>query len=203
VHFALLIVGASIGMVLYFLYLTDWRPFVLTGVLSVLYCLPLILHLDQRFWKRIGFLKPVILASVWACATAWWPLIEIGHVENSILLPVCVIRFSLVLMLNIIFDVGDVVQDKQKQISSVATSCSVWIIHVWMVAATLLYLIFTHHFFRLNAEPLQMYAQLLWVVPVLLLYVLSFKVRNYYFYYAITDGMLLLTVLITFLTRNV
>lgn len=200
-HLAFILIGGIAGLILSLLFVHSTIPLAITALFSVMYCLPLIDPFSSMVRKMHGWLKMVLLAMVWTCATVLIPLSD-----NNLFTPeigwIMLHRFSFILMLNIIFDVGDVTNDRKLNIYTFATENSRVKIITLMALVSVIYLSSTlimQERTHWNAISLPLIALLM---PIWYLFLKSFREKKYLFYYGITDGMMLCSAVLIYLTRN-
>lgn len=197
-----IVFGTLGGSILAFLNLHSIIPITITALLSIVYTLPFIKPFADFKLRVYGSMKMVVLALVWTSATAVMPLSESADFLSVNVAWILLHRFSFILMLNFIFDVGDATNDRKLNVYSFATENSNLKIYGVMFCISLLYIIssvgiqWPHNFYSISL-PL-----ILLIFPIWFLFLKSFRITNYYFYYGLTDGMMLCSAILIYLTRN-
>jgi hypothetical protein len=168
-------------------------------ILNGLYILPLLPVKQLSLLKKIGFAKTLLLAFTWAYVTIVLPINKpFIYLDNGKLLLFCN-RFLFMLILCIIFDSRDAAIDKIKGLHSLATDTKPTTLKI-ITATCFAVLLFVAYQMHLYHFLLPYNIALLIVTTVLaFLYYLSFKKRDYLFYYFFVDGMMLFSALLTYL----
>lgn len=200
-HVGLILLGSITGLIISLLYVHSFISFIITALFSLMYCLPLIDPFSSMVRKIHGWLKMVLLAIVWTCATVLIPLSDtvLFSPEMSWIM---LHRFCFILMLNIIFDVGDVNNDRKLNIYSFATENSKARIITLMVFVSVIYIISSWIMQKEEYRNTISVPLILLVLPIWYLFLKSFREKSYLFYYGLTDGMMLCSAVLIYLTRN-
>jgi hypothetical protein len=168
---------------------------------SLLYTLPLLPFPFVKKIRRPGFVKTLLLATTWTYVTAFLPLWQhntaLGNAEMIFLAH----RFFFILQLCLIFDMRDVAVDKVKGLHSLATDISPKTanrLFYWLAAAfgacTLLLFYFIPSLYLVLAFAMVQFA-------AIVLYSTPQQYRNYFFYFFLVDGLMILSALFTSLVR--
>ncbi|MEO6488514.1 MAG: hypothetical protein ABIO04_01130 [Ferruginibacter sp.] len=173
-------------------------PYMLVATsLTLLYSIPLWPVKRLAFTRRAGFLKTIVLALTWTYVTVMIPAAT-GNPGNVSVLLLFTARFLFMLMLCIIFDSRDINVDKIHALRSLATDVSAITLKKIMSVIFILYVatgLVLRYFFD-NAA--QVIAFFITGILTLLVYKLSLKKQNYYFYYFLVDGLMLFSALATY-----
>ena len=168
-------------------------------ILNLLYALPLLPFKVLSFTKRIGFLKPILLAFTWMYVTAFLPLLKpvssLTGIETALLLN----RFLFMLLLCVVFDNRDASIDKIKGLHSMATDLKpgslIFLVLILFVLLTgSIYLL---QYFGMELQ--QAVALMLSALAIGYIYYLSLQKRGYFFYYFFVDGLMLFSALATYI----
>lgn len=196
-HGLLFFAGTLTGIGLALPYQASYIWFLITALLGGMYTIPLFRYTSKLTLRVPGSVKTILLGLVWTVATVMVPLP--GEVSTSSLWFLCVMRFAFILMLNIIFDVGDAANDKALQVRSLATDVQPKAIHLWMGAACIVYFLTVFFWMWLSLPYLLGLALWVWLWPIVVLYRKAFYRQSYWFYYVYTDGLMLCAAVATYL----
>ena len=168
--------------------------YVLIGVfLTLLYSLPLWPFEFAKKLQKIGFFKTVLLAFTWAYITSILPAVNLFKNNVTEICLLFAARFCFMLLLCIIFDKRDITVDKSHGLHSLATDIPLktlnTIIYIVFISYLMMGLLLRYHF---NDKP-QMFAFLITGGFVWWVYTLSLKKRDYFFYYFLVDGLMLIS----------
>ncbi len=164
---------------------------------TALYSLPL---MPLPFFKKIrsvGFLKTLLLALTWTYVTAFLPVQQSGSVLGKVEYIFIAHRFCFMMQLCLIFDLRDVAVDKVKGLHSLATDIS-------SQAANLLFYLLVAAFGVLTVLLFQSKPSLYLLLAfgmvqftAIILYRTAPQYRNYFFYFFLVDGLMILSALFT------
>jgi hypothetical protein len=169
------------------------------AIATILYAL-LILNNGRFFmFKKIAFLKTVLLAFAWAYSTVVIPAANDIVINSEKVIPIFLIRFILMLMIGIIFDFRDIEKDQQFSLSSLpAVFNKPQLIGLMLVLliinSTLIWLM------PFQITDIHRFILMLSTALCFLMFLLSLKKRNYYFYYFLVDGIMLFSAIATIIT---
>ena len=172
---------------------------IITFIFLALYAVPLIPLRQLHFTRKAGFVKTILLALAWTMATILIPLqIAVTEMPTEAIL-VFLIRFLFMLMLCIIFDKRDAAIDKIRGLQSLATDISAALLNYLMGFIFLVYMLASYalKFYGITMQHIA--ALILTGICGLLVYIGSFKKREYIFYYFLVDGLMFLSGLLTLL----
>lgn len=190
---------ASVGLLYCLFQLPKVIPAVCVGIaLTLLYSVPLWPIKALAFTRRAGFLKTVLLAFTWAYVTVIIPAQQSLFIDNLPTGLLFTARFLFMLMLCAIFDSRDIKVDKIHALRSLATDVSARSLQVIMILVFCLYMLtgfLLRYYFDNNAQVIAfaITGLLTWLV-----YRLSLKDQNYYFYYFGVDGLMLFSAAATY-----
>ena len=169
------------------------------AIATILYAL-LILNNGRFFmFKKIAFLKTVLLAFAWAYSTVVIPAANDIVINSEKVIPIFLIRFILMLMIGIIFDFRDIEKDQQFSLSSLpAVFNKPQLIGLMLVLliinSTLIWLM------PFQITDIHRFILMLSTALCFLMFLLSLKKRNYYFYYFLVDGIMLFSAIASLIT---
>ncbi len=190
---------AAFGLLLCLLYLPGIIPSVSIAVLlTLLYSVPLWPVKALAFSRKAGFLKTMLLAFTWCYVTVLIPVMHTADVINISVYLLFSARFFFMLMLCLIFDSRDIVIDKIHSLRSLATDVSRPALRMIMTIVFSLYLIcgfFLRFYFDSHIQQL---AFLITGLATLYIYRLSLKPQGYFFYYFLVDGLMLFSVIASY-----
>ena len=190
---------AAGGLLLCLLYLPGIIPPVFVAVLlTLLYSVPLWPVKALAFTKKAGFIKTMLLAFTWSYVTVLIPVIQADVVIDIAVILLFSARFFFMLMLCIIFDSRDIVVDKIHSLRSLATDVSRPALRMIMAVVFSLYIIcgfFLRFYFN---NHIQLLAFLITGLITLYIYRLSLKPQGYIFYYFLVDGLMLFSVIASY-----
>src|SRR5262249_48529695 len=131
----------------------------ITGLCAVAYEMPFSKN-EKRFkgFRNILVFKNIILAAVWAAATAWLPLIsKSGSLHSLDLIFICLKRFFFVLPLAMVFDIRDQYTDLKNNLKTIPNQLGINVTKNFSILAIFFFVIvvFLHHkSMRAIASPL-------------------------------------------------
>jgi hypothetical protein len=194
---------ASIGALFFTSNLPHLFPHALVAtILTLLYSLPLWPVKRLAFFRRMGFMKPVLLSLTWSYVTvtipAQSPLFVWTYPESLLFIT----RFLFILMLCIIFDARDVESDRAHSVHSLSTDLSHSTLRQIMLIVFVLY-IFSGLSLRLVFDDIEhVLAFLVTGILTITVYRLSMTPRGYVFYFLFVDGLMLVSALATLTARQ-
>lgn len=165
-----------------------WVPTATSG----LYVLLRINNIYLVFLKKLGFFKTILLSFTWAYMTVILPVLYAQNSLSELVINVFFIRFIFMLMLGVIFDFRDVQKDKKNNMSSVTTMFNKSQLIVLMMILLLLNALLCYWNLK-NLEDVQQFILMISTVLCFLFFTISFKKRDYYFYYFLVDGLMLIS----------
>ena len=172
---------------------------IITFIFLALYALPLVPLKQFHFARKAGFVKTMLLALAWTMATILIPLqIRIIDMPVSALL-VFILRFLFMLMLCIIFDKRDAGIDKIRGLQSLATDISPALLNYLFALVFVLYLLASVGLSFYNISMSNILVLVITGVFTVWVYIMSFKRKDYIFYYFLVDGLMFLSGLLTLL----
>ena len=171
---------------------------IVASVLTLLYSLPLWpIHNNRLLPFMKGYFKTILLSFTWAYATVIIPVAG-NDVNISSIIILFIARFAFMLMLCSIFDSRDIGVDKLHGLRSLATDVSAKALRILMLITFSIYII-AGLLLRINfTTQFQVLAFIITGIITLYVYYLSIKKRNYFFYYFLVDGLMLISSLLTF-----
>jgi hypothetical protein len=171
-------------------------------LLTLLYSAPLWPFPSFKKLQQFGFLKTILLSFSWAFVTCVLPVSNEALLSSNKFLLFFVSRFSFMLILCFIFDKRDEKIDKMHGLHTLATDINRNADKKIFFFFLLCYLISACSFFYLQKETEQFFSTL--IISVLLYYTYrrSLKTQGYLFYYFWVDGMMLISVFINLLFKN-
>lgn len=198
---AVVLIAFSVAFMVYELLLmqTDWLNIFLSGLLLILYMLPLMPVPFMQLSKNLGFLKTMLLAFTWAHVTTLLPLQKLFGELTVAEATIFVNRFLFMMMLCIIFDKRDVAVDKMRGLHSIATLMKPFQLHILMLLVYSLYTFSCYRLDDLRMEFLKVDGLFIAGILAVVMYLLSLRKRGYYFYYFGVDGLMFLSALLTYL----
>jgi hypothetical protein len=194
----LFIILSAAGIVFTMFRLQHLLPWVTVAfAAAALYTLPLLPFPFLSRIRNIGFLKTLLLALTWTYVTAFLPLQQSGYVLGRGEYIFFAHRFCFMLQLCLIFDLRDVALDKVKGLHSLATDISTravnrlfYLLVASFVTASVLLFQFIPSLYLLLAFAMVQFA-------VIILYRAPLQYRNYFFYFFLVDGLMILSALFT------
>lgn len=196
------IIGAGLAMYYFVMEGLTLNDIMVPVGLTILYSLPLIHPKIFQLTRKLGFFKTILLAFVWAYATAYLPLHQSFFKYNAISWIMVANRFCFLFVLCIIFDKRDKEVDKAKGVINFATQLStkslynvvMFVFFAWSITNILAYV---YGLFNYQAVAMQAVTVITYLV-----YLMSSKKRGYFFYYFLVDGLMILSAIITGLASN-
>ena len=198
-NFLVLLIAAA-GDVFCILKIDGILPLAAISVLlTLLYALPLLPFSWLNFARKAGVIKTTLLSFTWAFVTVYLPYKVSGVQHFQSFLMLFNNRFLFMMMLCIIFDNRDMEVDKLRGLRSLATDVSPRALHYIMMFIFTAYIINGVVFRLWYGELQQLFPFLLMGFICILVYGYSRRKQGYLFYYFITDGLMLLSSLLTIL----
>ncbi len=197
----ILMVVSTVALLFYLsLLFSIWPYLIIASLSTILYCLPLIYKESFVKYRKIGFIKTLLLAFTWTFVTVVFPAHSIFATNFLDILFVFSCRFLFLLTLCIIFDLRDSKIDLFHGIRSLANELSKQSVNLIMVIIFFLQLFVIIFFLKYKLENSQ--AIVLFTTAVLSIgcYFLSaIKERSYYFYYFLVDGLMLFSAIASYI----
>jgi hypothetical protein len=159
-------------------------------IATILYAL-LMLN-NGRFFiiKKIAFLKTILLAFAWAFSTVVIPAANEVDIYSGVVIPIFLIRFVFMLMIGIIFDFRDIEKDQQFSLSSLPAVFNQPQL-IGLMLGLLLINSIVIWLMPFQITDIHRFILMLSTALCFLMFILSLKKRNYYFYYFLVDGLML------------
>jgi hypothetical protein len=171
----------------------------ISGILFVLYLLPILPFKQLEWIRRIGFMKTVLLAFTWAIITTLVPLQvpiwSMGALGSLFFIG----RFLFMLLLCIIFDKRDEAVDKIRGLQSLATLFRPMILHCLIVFIFIGYIVINYCMRGYGLRIDQVIALTVIGLVSLIMYTVSLQKKGYLFYYFGVDGLMFFSALLTWL----
>jgi hypothetical protein len=189
---------SAAGTVYALLHLQQLLPLVaIAFAATALYSLPLLPLPFVKKLRRIGFLKTLLLALTWTYVTAYLPLAQSGLAPGRAEYVFLAHRFCFVLQICLIFDLRDVAVDKIKGLHSLATDITpraASLLFYLLIAAFGVFTVWLYQFIPslylvLAFAMVQFAAVILFRAPQ--------QYRNYFFYFFLADGLMILSAVFT------
>ena len=197
----LMLIIAAGGIAWYLVTIPAVIPsFIMAGILTIFYSLPLWPVKALAFTRRAGFMKTVLLAFTWTYVTVLIPVQQLGlpaFGQDTLLLFGA--RFLFMLMLCIIFDSRDIHVDKLRSLRSLATDVNKQTLQMIMAAVFTGYLLMGILLRIYYDDGRQVLAFLITGLVTLQVYRMSLRKQEYLFYYFGVDGLMLFSALSSFL----
>lgn len=191
---------AAVGLLYCLYYLPGIIPYVMIATgLTLLYSIPLWPVKQLAFTRKAGFLKTILLAFTWTYVTVIIPAQQSVFINNIPVALLFTARFLFMLMLCTIFDSRDIEVDKIHSLRSLATDVSRPGLAIIMAIVFILYLacgFFLRYYFD---DMPQVIAFLITGFITWLVYRMSLRKQNYFFYYFLVDGLMLFSAIATFI----
>ncbi len=195
----ILIAASAIAVLDYLWQNPAFFPLVLiASFLTFIYMLPIVSTIKNRFHRKAGIIKTILLAFTWSFFTVLIPSFENAEVKEinlSLVTNVFLMRFFFMLMLCIIFDFRDVAVDKLRNLTSIATDFSKKTISGIMISVLACYVFSVFGLYHSAPNNKYLFILLLMGALTFIIYILSLKTRGYYFYYFLVDGLMILSAL--------
>jgi hypothetical protein len=168
-------------------------------IASISYSL-LILNNGQFFiLKKVAFLKTILLAFTWAFSTVIIPASNEIDINSEMVISIFLIRFVFMLMIGIIFDYRDIEKDQKTNLSSLVAAFN----KSQLIGLMLGLLILNSAIIWLmpfQVIDIHKFILMLSTALCFLVFILSLKKRNYYFYYFLVDGIMLFSAIASLIT---
>jgi 4-hydroxybenzoate polyprenyltransferase len=172
-----------------------------SGIITLLYSLPVLPFKHKKRIKDFGLLKIVTLALIWTLVTVWFPAGQRVNAGSSFQL-IFAGRFIFIFILCLMFDIRDVNIDSTENIRTIPVITgrqkAYRIIHsflVLFVLVSLLQYFHTHNFIQFNGMLISAFATF-FVAKI------SRKQHSDFFYLACIDGMMLLQAMLVIIGSN-
>jgi hypothetical protein len=144
--------------------------------------------------KKIAFLKTILLAFTWAYSTVIIPAVNELDINSEMVIPIFLIRFVFMLMIGIIFDYRDNEKDQKTNLSSLVAMFNKPQLIGLMLGLLILNSVVIW-FIPFQLIDMHKFILMLSSALCFLVFNLSLKKRNYYFYYFLVDGLMLISAL--------
>lgn len=196
---SILTICAAVFCVYLFFYLKTKTQLSLlvTAILSLAYVLPV---LGGSRLRDLPFVKIFTIAFVWAFVTVILPVQEYGQFSISPILPIFSEKILFIFALTIPFDIRDVDWDAKTNIKTIPLSIGIQNAKKLSILSLIgsIYIVFNlknqDTYASINATAL-----LLTYLTSIFIIAISRKDRSDYFFYGLTDGMLLLPSFLSYL----
>jgi 4-hydroxybenzoate polyprenyltransferase len=142
-------------------------------------------------FRKLPFIKPILLAGSWAFVTVFFPLYEYNNFSLPSLNSLFIHRFLFILLLCMIFDSRDVETDRKKGINTLATSLTKVGIKQVFVFVLLMYILSTIWLDYLQINHSQAISLLVTGLFCWVLFMKSSEKKGYYFYHFWVDGLMI------------
>jgi len=161
-------------------------------IASILYALLMLNNGRFLIIKKIAFLKTILLAFTWAYSTVIIPAVNELDIYSEMVIPIFLIRFVFMLMIGIIFDYRDIEKDQQFGLSILPAVFNKpqligLMLGLLIINSTLIWLMPS------KTTDIHRFILILSTALCFLMFILSLKKRNYYFYYFLVDGLMLIS----------
>jgi len=169
------------------------------AIVSILYVCLMLNNGRFSFIKNLTFFKTILLALAWAYSTVIFPVSNVVDIFSGDVMLLFLIRFVFMLMLCIIFDFRDVEKDRKNNLSSIPAVLKKTQLIGLMLGLLLLN---TTMIWLMSPQILDIHKFILMMSTALcfLVFILSLKKRNYYFYYFLVDGIMLFSAIASITT---
>lgn len=187
----------------------SWQEFTvisLSGICALAYEMPFSKN-NQRIkgFRNVPFVKNIILALVWAAATAWLPLLsKMNQINESDFIFICLKRFFFVLSLSLVFDIRDSFIDLKNQMKTIPNQYGIQVTKIFALISMLFFVIvvylhektITNHSSHLMNFSLPLYiSALLTSIFILMLN----SNRKHVFYTLIIDGSMIFQCMLVYI----
>jgi len=208
----LLCLSALIGILFAFNRTTfDEKLIILfTGLCTIGYEMPFKRN-NQRLkgFRNVLILKNILLAAVWAAATAWLPLVsKTGELHSLDLIFICLKRFFFVLPLAMVFDIRDQFSDLKNNVKTIANQAGINAAKNFAYLSMLFFVIvvFLHKkSMEAIASPLLDFSIPLYISAVIasvFIFMINESKKNLY-YIVIIDGSMILQFLLVYIFMKI
>ncbi len=194
----LFILLSALVIVYCLLHLQPLLPWVaISFAAAALYSMPLMpVHFLEKI-RTAGFLKTLLLALTWTYVTVLLPLKQSGCVLDKEAGIFFAHRFCFMLQLCLIFDLRDVAVDKTKGLHSLATDISPRAAGLLFYLLVVAFGVFTILLFSFIPSLYLLLAFAMVQFAAVILYRAPQLYRNYFFYFFLVDGLMILSALFT------
>jgi 4-hydroxybenzoate polyprenyltransferase len=177
-----------------------------TGLCTIAYEMPFKKN-NQRLkgFRNVLILKNILLAAVWAAATAWLPLVSKGGLHSLDMIFICLKRFFFVLPLCIVFDIRDQYSDLKNNVKTIANQAGITATKNFSYLSMLFFVIvvFLHKkSMEAIASPLLDFSVPLYISAVIasvFIFMINESKKNLY-YIVIIDGSMILQFLLVYVS---
>jgi hypothetical protein len=162
------------------------------AIATILYTLLMLNNGRFLIIKKIAFLKTILLAFTWAYSTVIIPAVNELDINSDMVIPIFLIRFVFMLMIGIMFDFRDIEKDQKTNLFSLVAMFNKPKLIGLMLGLLILNttVIWLKPF---QITDIQRFILMLSTALCFLMFILSLKKRNYYFYYFLVDGLMLIS----------
>ncbi len=171
-------------------------------MLTLLYSVPLLPVQGLAFTRKLGVLKTLWLAFTWTFVTGFLPFVAGGTAITGAVPWLLAFRFCFMLILCILFDNRDIAVDQLRGFSSLATQFSPLAVRRLMAALLFGMLISGWQMLAEGAPPTIITPIAAGIILNGIIYFLSLKKQDYFFYYFVVDGSMVLTAFISWLSLH-
>jgi hypothetical protein len=199
VLFIMLSAAAIVYTMLQLQHLLPWIA--VSFATTALYSLPLLPFPFFKKIRSIGFLKTLLLAFTWTYVTAFLPLLQSEYILGKREYIFFAHRFCFILQLCLIFDLRDVAVDKVKGLHSLATDISPGAANTLFYALVAAFGVLTVLLYQLIPSLYLVLAFGMVQFAAIILYRSPQQYRNYFFYFFLVDGLMILSAVFTGLVR--
>ena len=198
-NIAMLFVSAA-AVIFYIIQHPDIIPLILVAVvLTFLYSVPRLPFGSSSMVRKLGFVKPLLLAATWTYVTLLIPLYASSSALNTTAIALVCTRFCFMLLLCLIFDFRDIEIDKIHSVSTLATDIGRPRLKIIMLILFIVYFLCGMFLRFYISDPAQVISFVITGLLTWIVFQLSLTKRGYVFYYFIVDGLMLFSSLLTYL----
>jgi hypothetical protein len=196
---AVLFIASSAAVIVYtLLHLQHLLAYVaIAFAASFVYSLPLMPFAVLKKIRSLGFVKTLLLALTWTYVTAYLPLQQPGSAMDNARWIFIAHRFCFMLQLCLIFDLRDVAVDKIKGLHSLATDISPQTADRLFYFLAAAFGVFTLLLYQFIPSVYVVLAFAMVQAAAIILYTTPQAYRNYFFYFFLVDGLMILSALFT------
>ena len=178
----------------------------ITGIGAIVYEMPFSKNNERlKGARNILVFKNILLAAVWAAATAWFPLISKSDSIHSLdLIFICLKRFFFVLPLAMVFDVRDQYTDLKNNVKTIPNQLGIHATKnfAWLAMLFFVIVVFLHKkSMEAIGSPLHDFSIPLYIsalVASVFIFMINEKKKNSYYIFVI-DGSMILQFLLVYL----
>ena len=171
-----------------------------SGIITLLYTVPVLPFKSKKRIKDFGILKIVTLALIWTLVTVWFPAGQEANTGSFQL--IFAGRFIFIFILCLVFDMRDVGVDSIENIRTIPLIAGrqnayriIYFFLILFILISLLQYFSTKNFIQFNAMLISAFATF-FVVKI------SRKQHSDFFYLACIDGMMLLQAMLVIIDSN-